>query len=122
VPEGGVIVRRAGQRGQASVELVSMLSLLLVVAFGVWQVLLGGWAATSASNAARTGARVASRGGNGASAAKGALSSPLRDHAKVSSGGETTTVKVRVPILIPGILSTGSLTVTKKATVPNTMG
>jgi Flp pilus assembly protein TadG len=111
---------RSRQDGQASVELVAMMSLLLVVAFGVWQVLLGGWAATSASNAARTGSRVASRGGDGGGAAKGALSSALRDHAQVRTAGETTYVKVRVPILIPGVIDSDALTVTKKATVPRT--
>lgn len=110
---------RSGERGQATAELVGMLWLLLLGALVVWQLLLAAWATESASNAARTGSRIESRGGDGASGAKNSLSSPLRKHARVSGGGETTTVRVRVPVIVPGI-SLDQWTVTKSATMPRT--
>jgi hypothetical protein len=113
---------RRGEHGQASIELVGLLALLLVAGLAVWQVLLAGWAATSAANAARTGSRVESRGGGGGSAARESLSSALRDEARVQVAGETTTVTVRVPILLPGLLSRDDVTITKRATVPRTAG
>lgn len=110
--------RRHSQRGSASVELLGMLPLLLVAALVVWQILLATWAATSASNAARTGSRVEGRGGDGQRAAVDALSGGLRDHAKVRIEGDRTRVKVRVPIVVPGVDS-GSLTITKSAELPS---
>lgn len=106
--------------GQASLELVGLLSTMLIVALLVWQLLLAGWTVVSASNAARTGSRVESRGGNGSDAAVAALSSPLREHARASVSGETTRVRVRVPLVVPGLLSAEALTVTKQAAMPRT--
>lgn len=109
-------------RGQASLELVGMLATMLIVALLVWQLLLAGWTVVSASNAARTGARVESRGGDGGKAAKAALSSPLRKHAKASVSGETTRIRVRVPLVVPGLISAEAVTITKQASMPRTAG
>lgn len=112
-------MRLRGERGQASVEFVGTVGWLLLAALMAWQLLLAGWAVTSASNAARTGSRVQGRGGDGHGAAISSLSSPLREHAQAEVDGERTLVRVRVPLLIPG-LSVDSITVAKSATLPDT--
>lgn len=111
--------RRRGERGQSSVEFMGLLPLLLFGGLVVWQLMLVGWATTSASNAARTGSRVASRGGDGRLAAKRSLASPLRGDATVTIAGETAKVLVQIPILVPG-MSSPDLKVTKTAVIPNT--
>ena len=108
--------------GQASAELVGMLWWLLLAALVVWQLMLAAWATVSASNAARTGSRVESRGAerrDAEEAAVSALSSPLRRHARARAEGETMRVRVRVPLILPG-LTVEDVTVTKSATFPRT--
>jgi hypothetical protein len=92
------------ERGQASVELVAVLPLLVACALIAAQVLPAGWALWSAGNAARAGARAEHVGGDGERAARLALPPRLRDGAKVrdAEGGELT-VSVRAPALIPGL-------------------
>jgi hypothetical protein len=107
------------ESGQASVELLGLLPYLLLVGLVVWQLLLATWAVTSASNAARTGSRVQSRGGDGRQAALDALDAPLREHARSRISGERAEVRVRVPILVPG-LDSGDLTVRRTAEFPRT--
>jgi hypothetical protein len=116
--------RLSGRReaGQASAELLGMLWWMLLAALVVWQLLLAAWTTVSASNAARTGSRVESRGGGAREAeeaAVSALSSPLRRHAQARANGETVRVRVRIPVIVPG-LSVDDLTVTKSATFPRT--
>ena len=110
---------RRREAGQASAELVGMLWWMLLAALVVWQLLLAAWTTVSASNAARTGSRVESRGGQAEEAAVSALSSPLRRHAQARATGETVRVRVRIPVIVPG-LSVDDLTVTKSATFPRT--
>src|SRR5688572_6353764 len=96
---------RREERGTASVELVTMLPLLLFSALIAWQLLLVGFTVTSASNAARAGSRAESLGRNGEDAAIDALSSWLRDGTTTQIEGTATTVYVEVPIIIPGLTS-----------------
>ncbi len=109
--------RLSDERGQASVEFAGVLFWLLLTAFVVWQLMLVTWTFTSASNAARTASRVEGRDGSGTKAGKAALSPGLRDHAKVTMSGEKATVKVRIPIVIPG-LDSPELLATKSAELP----
>ena len=90
----------ARQSGQASVELVAVIPLLLVALAVVAQLALAGHALWSAGIAARAGARVAHVGGDGGEAAREALPGALRDGAQVSEG-ESVGVRVRVPALVP---------------------
>ena len=106
------------ERGQASVELLGILPLLLIAALLVWQLLLAGYAVTSAENAARNASRAESRGDNGVDAAKDSLSFGLHKNAEVRIEGEKATVRVRVPIVAPGIDS-DSFTVTRDAELPD---
>jgi hypothetical protein len=110
-------LRRQG--GQASVELLGLLPYLLLGALVMWQLLLATWAVTSASNAARAGSRVEARGGDGRAAAIDALNGPLRKDAAARISGERAEVRVRIPLLVPGV-GTQSLTVTRSAVMPRT--
>ena len=105
------------QRGQASVEFAGVLVWLLLAALFIWQLLLVTWSFNQASNAARTASRVDGRGGSGEKAGKEALSPGLRDHAKVELAGEKATVKVRIPIVVPG-LDSDDMVAERKAELP----
>ena len=91
------------QRGQASVEFAGVLVWLLLAALFVWQLMLVTWTFTQASNAARTASRADGRGGSGEKAGRAALSPGLRKHAKIEMAGERATVRVRIPIVLPGL-------------------
>lgn len=108
---------RRGERGQASVELLGMLPFLLLAAVLVWQLLLVGYAVTSAENAARAASRVEARGGDGAKAAKRVVGGPLRKGIKTTIDGQKAVVSVRVPLLVPG-LSDDSIVVSRDAELP----
>jgi hypothetical protein len=90
------------QRGQASVELVAVLPLLLVCVLAVGQLVVAGYALWSAGTAARAGARAAHVGGDVEAAARSALPRPLRERARVSAGGGVS-VSVQAPPLVPGL-------------------
>jgi hypothetical protein len=105
------------ERGQASTELMGMIWWLLLVAFIVWQLLLAAWAVDQAAQAARVASRVGSRG-NADKAAHWAVSDALRDGMKVTVEGDTATVSVRVPIIVPG-LGDDRLRVQRSATLPS---
>lgn len=112
-----------GQRGQAAIEYVGVLTLLLVVALAVVQLGIAVYAAQQAGTAARSAARVASTDHQTHRARAVALESMsgwLADGASVDAqdGGESVTVTVRVPIpaLLP-MFSFGS--VEKSATMPS---
>ena len=111
--------RLADQSGQASAELMGMIWWLLLVTVIVWQICLATWTYTQASNAARTASRVEGRGGDAKKAARNALSDPLQKNIeKIEIDGERATVKVRMPLLIPGLLTTDELTATRSAELP----
>lgn len=108
------------ERGQASAELMGMVWWLLLAAVFVWQLMLGAWTVTQASNAARTASRVDARGGDARKAARNALSAPLRtgfEEKRFRMDGETAEVVVRIPIIVPGVTASGFAT-TRTATLP----
>ena len=95
--------RLLDESGQASAELMGMMVWLLLLTVIVWQVCLAAWTYTQVSNAARTGSRVEGRGGDAEKAAKNALSKPLQKTIeKIDVKGDKVTVKVRMPLLVPG--------------------
>ena len=105
------------ERGSASVELLGVLPLLLLAALMAWQILLAAFSVTNAENAARSGSRTEGRGGDGKKAAVRSLAGALRHGAKVTIDGERATVRVRVPIVFPGLTS-DALTVRRSAELP----
>lgn len=112
--------RLTDQSGQASAELMGMMVWLLLVTLIVWQVALAAWTYTQVSNAARTASRVEGRGGDAEKAARNALSDPLAKNVEsVKIDGDRATVKVRMALLIPGLLTTEQLTVKRSAELPS---
>jgi membrane-associated protease RseP (regulator of RpoE activity) len=109
--------RLSDERGQASVEFAGILFWLVLTAFVVWQLLLVTWTFNQASNAARTASRVDGRGGDAVKAGRAALSPGLRDGARIRMSGETATVRVEFPIIVPGLHIEG-LAAERKATLP----
>lgn len=109
--------------GQASIETIAAVFLLLAVAMIAWQLALAGWTGTEAANAARTAARVDGRISNSDTAIKDAKTQ-LTDHGfdnngtsvQVDSGAAT--VSVDLPILLPWIHV--PIHIVERATMPNT--
>ena len=112
--------RLADESGQASAEVMGMIWWLLFVTLIVWQVCLAAWTYTQASNAARTGSRVEGRGGDAEKAAKNALSKPLQKTIKkIDVNGDRVTVTVKMPLIVPGLISSEDLTATRSAELPS---
>lgn len=88
--------------GQASIELVAVLPLLLVLGLIAAQVAIVGYGAWSAANSARTGARAEAVGGDPRAAALSAVPAPLREGIRVRDDGDVG-VALRVPGLLPGL-------------------
>jgi TadE-like protein len=109
--------RLADERGQASVEFAGVLFWLVLTAFVVWQLLLVTWAFNQASNAARTASRVDGRGGDAVKAGRAALSPGLRGGSDIKMQGEKATVRVRIPLIVPG-LDSDRIRATKSAELP----
>jgi pilus assembly protein CpaE len=98
--------RRGGEDGQASVELVAAIPVLLVATLVVAQLAVAGYALWSAGAAARAGARAGYVGGDAEVAARRSLPAPLRRDARVEdTDADGVEVRVRAPALIPGIPS-----------------
>ena len=108
-----------GEAGQVSVEFAGLLLWLLLAALFIWELLLVTWAFNQASNAARTASRVDARGGDYAKAGRHALSPSLREGAVVTMSGEKATVRVRIPIILPG-LQTDDMRASRSAELPDT--
>jgi type II secretory pathway component PulK len=92
---------RGSERGQASVELITMLPVVLLVGVLVWQLALVGHTAWLTANASRNAARADTVGRDARAAARSALPRALERDLEVErlrSGG--VKVGVRVPVLI----------------------
>jgi TadE-like protein len=92
--------RDDGERGQASIELVAAIPLVLLVGAIAWQLALAGHAAWLAANAARAGARAEAVGRDPAAAARSALPRSLERSLEVErlrEGG--VRVSVGVPLM-----------------------
>ena len=99
--------RFGGHAGQASVELVAVLPLLVVVLAGAWQAVQAGHAAWAATAAARAAARASAVGSDPARAARTHLSGSLERGLRVTAGSDgDVEVRVRIPSL-PGLPSPG---------------
>lgn len=102
-PRGTVRVLRArnarvsGARGQATVELVGMLPILVVVALAAAQLLAAGVARELAGHAAQAGAMALLQGGEAGRAARDAVPGWARDRMTVSVRGRRVEVVLRPP-------------------------
>jgi hypothetical protein len=88
--------------GQASVETVALLPLVILVAALLWQALLVGQAAWLAGSAARGAARAQAVGGDPAAAARAALPARLHRGLTVRPRDSEVRVRVRVPAVVGG--------------------
>ncbi len=96
------MAQRSAEDGQASVELVAVVPVLLLVTLVTAQLALAGYALWSAGIAARAGARAAYVGGDAEAAARSALPLLLRSGASVSDR-DGVGVRVEAPSLVPGV-------------------
>jgi hypothetical protein len=87
----------AEQRGQATVELVAALPVLLLAAILALQLLAAGYTLTLADGAAEAGALALASGGSAATAARGALPGWAEDDVAVGVEGGTVTVRLLPP-------------------------
>ena len=88
--------------GQAAIELLGALPLLLVVATAFCQLLAVGYSALLAGNAAEAGALAIAARADGAASARRALPGWSRGRAEVHVRGGRVTVRLRPPSLVPG--------------------
>src|SRR4051794_377628 len=98
-------------RGQAAVELVALLPLLVAGLLGAWKVVLAAHTAWSAHAAARAVARAHAVGGDELRAARGVLPESLDRRVSIGEADRAgrSVVHVRVPAVLPG-LRLGNLT------------
>ncbi len=109
MPERPLLGR--GEHGQAAVELVALLPLLVAGLLACWQVVLVGHALWSAHAAARAAARADAVGGDRLEAARAALPASLDQRVDVRAAERDghVPVAVRIPSVIPGV-ELGTLT------------
>ena len=106
-----------GQRGQATVELVALLPLVVLLGALLWQAVVAGQALWLSGAAARAAARAAAVGGDAEAAARGALPRRLEEGLRVRAAGDGG---VRVAVRVPSVLTSGSLTtVESRAAFPS---
>jgi|SRR5690349_11819936 pilus assembly protein CpaE len=87
-----------GEEGQASVELVALLPLLVVIALAAWQAVVVGEAWWMVGSAAREAARAAALGGDATAAARHVVPGRLRAGLKVKTDDKTGGVVVRLAV------------------------
>ena len=116
-PSTGTARVRPRERGQASVELVAVVPLILLVVLAAWQIALAGQTLWMCAHAARVAARAAAVGQDAAAAARSALPSALESGLRVSRPGPDA---VRVEVLMPLVLRQwhAPLTVAASAGLP----
>jgi Flp pilus assembly protein TadG len=95
------IARVLGDRGQATVEFVALLPVLVAVLAVAWQAVLAAHAVWAASVAARAAARARAVGTDPAAAARAHLPASLESGLRVS---RRTDGGIRVSLRIPGVL------------------
>jgi hypothetical protein len=106
-----------GQHGQASVETVALLPLVVLVGALLWQAVVAGQALWLSGAAARAAARATAVGGDAEAAARGALPRRLEHGLRVRPAGDGA--GVRVAVRIPSVLTAGSIaTVQSRAAFP----
>ena len=90
-------------RGQASVELLAVLPVLLVLGLALGQLLAVGYAAMLAGNAAEAGALALAARADAPGSARHALPGWSRARATVSVEGGRVTVRLRPPALLDAL-------------------
>lgn len=104
-----------GDRGQATLELVAILPVVLFITATLLQLAAVVWAISDTTEAARQGARAGSMGQDGCSAARAALSGALEATSCVGAAGSVV-MEVDAPILVPGF---DDVVINRQATLPD---
>jgi hypothetical protein len=91
------------ERGQATVELLAAIPLLLLAGAIALQLLLAGYALTLADGAAEAGALALAGGRPAKSAAEGSLPAWAEDKAEIAVRGGEVTVRLAPPSLLAAI-------------------
>jgi hypothetical protein len=108
---------RMGEGGQASVELVALLPLVVLVGALLWQAVVAGQALWLSASAARAAARAAAFGGDAEAAARGELPPRLEHGLRVRPAADGA--GVRVAVRVPAVLTSTSIaTVESRAAFP----
>ena len=97
--------RARAQEGQATVEFLGLLPVLVLVALLGWQAVVAGQAAWLAAGAAREAARAQALGADPAAAARRALPPRLRHGLRVSRDGDDG---VRLRLVVPLVVRAGA--------------
>jgi hypothetical protein len=95
--------------GQASVELVALLPMLVLVGLLAWQGVVAGQAWWMAGAAAREAARARALGGDPEAAARGVLPGALRGGVRVMRDGDGVRLRLSVPVVLRGRASLGTI-------------
>ncbi len=93
----------ASARGQATVELLAAIPLLLIAGAIALQLLLAGYALTLADGAAEAGALALAAGRSTKSAATDSLPSWAEDRAEITVSGGEVTVRLAPPSLLAAV-------------------
>jgi hypothetical protein len=94
---------RRRERGQATVEAIAAIPLLLLAGSIALQLLLAGYALTLADGAAEAGALALAAGRPAREAARAALPDWAQDRAAIAVRGGEVTVRLRPPSPIPAL-------------------
>jgi TadE-like protein len=92
---------RFNESGQATVELVAVLPLVVLVTLALWQAVVAGQAASLAGSAARAAARAQALGTDAPAAARAVLPRALQPGLRVTARGDGS---VRVAVGVPAVL------------------
>jgi hypothetical protein len=114
-PQGGRAPRPAGALGQASVELLGGLPLVLLLGLVALQALAVGYASVLAGNAAEAGALALAAGGDARAGVRESLPGWSRARARVLVRGGAVRVRLRPPTVLRVLA--GRLEVSSTATV-----
>jgi hypothetical protein len=95
-----VALVHGNERGQASIELMAAIPVVLLVGAVAWQLALLGHAAWLSAHAARAAARADAVGGSPGRAARSVLPRSLERGLRVERSGRRVRVRVRVPLLM----------------------
>lgn len=109
---------RRGDGGQASVEFLALLPLVLVVALASAQVLAAGYSGVLAGNAAEAGALALAGGGDPRAAARAALPGWSRARATVAVSGGEVRVELRPPALLRALAKELEVSATASVEAP----
>ena len=89
--------RAAGERGQATIELLALVPLVVAVGLGALQLLAVGYASVLAGTAAEAGALALAAGGDPQASAREALPGLVDARARVDVEGGRVVVRLRPP-------------------------